>query len=73
MEHVFLIFESKIMSGKEKPPMIRICPFKEKEKEGGEGRSQFVANGRFHCLVANGRRRRGTFSLLPTFPPINFT
>ncbi len=32
-----------------------------------------VANGRFHCLVANGRWRKNTFSLLPTFPPTNFT
>jgi hypothetical protein len=39
-EHVFSIFKSKIMSKKEKPPMIQIRPFKEKEKEGGERRSQ---------------------------------
>ncbi len=32
-----------------------------------------MANGRFHCLVANGRRRRSTFSPLPTFPQTNFT
>ncbi len=27
-------------------------PFKEKEKEGGEGRPNLVAYGRFQCLVA---------------------
>jgi hypothetical protein len=48
------------MSGKERAPNDPNSPFKEKEKEGGEGRSQFggewkvlmVALGRFHCLVA---------------------
>jgi hypothetical protein len=29
------------MSKNKEPQMIRIRPFKEKEKEGGEGRSQF--------------------------------
>jgi hypothetical protein len=32
-----------------------------------------VALGRFHCLVANGRRRRNTFSFFPIFPLTNFT
>jgi hypothetical protein len=32
-----------------------------------------VALGRFLCLMANGRRRRGIFSPFPTFPPTNFT
>jgi len=69
------------MSGKKTPPMIQICLFKEKEKEGNEERSQFdgqwkvlmlVALGMYQCLVANGRRkkRKSTFF---HFPPINFT
>jgi hypothetical protein len=37
---------------KEKPPMIRICLFKEKEKEGGEGRSQF--GGQWKVLMFGG-------------------
>jgi hypothetical protein len=32
-----------------------------------------VANERFQCSMANGRRRKSTFSPLPTFPPTNFT
>jgi len=32
-----------------------------------------VGNGRFYCLVANGRIRRNTFSPLSIFPPTNFT
>jgi hypothetical protein len=47
-------------------------PFKEKEKEGGEEDLNSMALGRFHCLVALERRRRNTFSPLPTFPPTNF-
>ncbi len=32
-----------------------------------------VALVRFHYLVTNGRRKKNTFSPLPTFPPTNFT
>jgi hypothetical protein len=39
-EQVFSRFESKIILRKIKPQMIPIRPFKEKEKEGGERRSQ---------------------------------
>ncbi len=47
-----------------KAPNDSICAFKEKEKEGGEGRSQLgghwkvpslVASGRFQCLMALGK------------------
>jgi hypothetical protein len=62
----------------ERPKLIRIRPFQEKEMEGGEKKSQFGGQWRFHCLVANGlvangRRRSNTFLPLPTFPPTNFT
>jgi hypothetical protein len=50
--------------------MIWIRPFKEKEKEGMKEDPNWVTNGRFQCLVANGRRRRSTFSPLPTFPQV---
>jgi hypothetical protein len=53
--------------------MIQIRPFKEKEKEKEKVKENpnSVANGRFQCLVANGRRRGSTFSPLPTFPQQN--
>jgi hypothetical protein len=40
------------MSKKKEPKMIQIPAFKNKEKEGGEGRPNSVAYGRFQCLVA---------------------
>jgi hypothetical protein len=39
-EQIFSRFESKIMFGKKNPPNDPNFPFKENEKEGGEGRSQ---------------------------------
>jgi hypothetical protein len=44
------------MSKKEKALNDSNSPFKEKEKKGGEGRSQLSAQWKvFQCLVANGR------------------
>jgi hypothetical protein len=52
------------MFGKESPQMIQICPLKiRRRKEVKEDPNP----------VANGRKRRSTFSPLPTFPPTNFT
>jgi hypothetical protein len=61
------IFKTQIENyvQKKELPMTRIRTFQEKKMEGGEGR--------FHCLVGNGRRMRNTFPPLPTFPPTNFT
>jgi hypothetical protein len=48
--------------------MIRIRPFKEKEKEVNEDPNS-VANGRFQCLVANGRKKEeAPFHLFPLSP-----
>ncbi len=51
--------------------MIRLRPFK--KKEGNEGRSQLVTNGRrrkrFQCLEANGRKRRRFIFTSSHFPP----
>jgi hypothetical protein len=51
--------------------MIQICPLKRRKEVQEDPNS--VANGRFQCLVANGRRKRSTFSPLPTFFSRNFT
>jgi len=63
------------------PQMIWIRLLKRKKRKEVKEDLNSVANGRFqclvalerfHCLVANGRKRRNTFSPLPTFPPTNF-
>ncbi len=63
---------------RKKPQMIQICAFKEKEKEEGEGRSQFggiwkvlslVAFEETSCLVAFGRRRKNILFTSFHFPP----
>jgi hypothetical protein len=60
------------MFGK-KPQMIRICPFKEKEKEEGEGRFQF--NGQWKVLMLGGQWKEKEKHLFTFyhFLPTNFT
>jgi hypothetical protein len=59
---IFKIRIENYVQGKRKPPMIKIHPFKEKEKEGGEGRSQFdgqwevpLLSGPWKVLMLNGQ------------------
>jgi hypothetical protein len=70
------------MFRKKKPPMIQIHPFKKRRNKEVKEDPNSMANGRFHCLVAlerfhylvaNGRRRKSTFSPLLISPPTNFT
>jgi len=49
--------------------MIQIHTFKEKGKEGGEGRPQFGGQWKVPCLVAFGRRRRNILFTSFYFPP----
>jgi hypothetical protein len=49
--------------------MIKIHTFKEKGKEGGEGRPQFDGQWKVPCLVAFGRRRRNILFTSFYFPP----
>jgi hypothetical protein len=67
---------------KKKPYMIQIRPLKRKRRKEVKEDSNSIANGRFQCLVAlerfqclvaNGRKKKNTFSPLPTFLPRNFT
>jgi hypothetical protein len=52
--------------------MIRICPFKEREKEGGERRSQLGGQWKVSMIGAQWKKKEkekgNTFSPLPTFP-----
>jgi hypothetical protein len=54
------------------PKLSKFALLKRKRRKEVKENPNSLANGRFQCLVANGRRRRNTFSPLPTFPPINF-
>jgi hypothetical protein len=43
----------KLSSEKKEPQMIQICPFKKKEKEGGEGK--FELNGQWKVPMLGGQ------------------
>jgi hypothetical protein len=52
--------------------MIQICAFKNKEKEGGEGRPQLGGPWKVPSLVTFGRKRRNIIFTSFHFPPHKF-
>jgi hypothetical protein len=52
--------------------MIRIYPFKEKEKEGGEGRSQLSGQWKVPMFGGQWKEKEKHLSPFPTLPPIIF-
>jgi hypothetical protein len=83
-EQVFSRFELKIILQKKNSNRSEFAFFKRRRWKEMKEDPNSMANGRLHCLVAlerfhylvaNGRRKRNTFSPFshfPTFPPINF-
>jgi hypothetical protein len=52
--------------------MIQIRAFKEKEKEGGEGKFQLGGQWKVQCLVAFGRRMKNIIFIFFHLPPNKF-
>jgi hypothetical protein len=67
-EQVFSRFELKILFEKREPQMIQIRPFKEKEKEVGEGRSQLNSQWKIPMLGDQWKEKEKHLFTSPTCP-----
>jgi hypothetical protein len=57
------------MSGKESPKLSKFTLLKKRKRKEVKEDPNSVANGRFQCLVANGRRRKNILFTSSHFPP----
>ncbi len=65
----FQILKSKIMFEKKSPKLFKFMPLKKRRRKEVKENPNLVANGRFQCLVALGRRRKNIFFTSSHFPP----